>query len=93
MLLVLINGIRNGYIETLWAQEIPPKKPMKFTRFIVYLLLKVISKQKNKCKFKFHLNKCKFHKLFKCNLCAQNASLSPFLMLSSTNNETKSYLL
>ena len=83
MLLVLINGIKNGYIETFWAQEIPPKKPMKFTRFIVYLLLKVISKQK----------RCKFHKLFKCNLCAQNAPLSPFLMLSSTNNETKSYLL
>ena len=54
MLLVHFSGVRNGCMSTFWAQKIVLKKLMKFTRFFVFLLLKI------------HKT-CKFHQFFKCN--------------------------
>ena len=42
MLLIYVSSIRNEGNGTFWVQKIALKKSMKFTCFIVYLLLKVI---------------------------------------------------
>ena len=43
--------IRNGGNRTFWNQKIAFKKSMKFICFIVYLLLKIIIKQKKSVNF------------------------------------------
>ena len=66
------SSIRNGGISTFFSQKIALKKSMKFTCFIVPLLLK-------------SHKTCKVYWFLSTIFCAQNVLISPFLILPTSN--------